>query len=385
MPRWTLCILLLCLACPSTKSASGKCDQQKLIELAGALANASESERIATVWPGLEAACGDGLPEPMRSFYQPPVERFPTHVAKPKEFSPEFEPLLLAACPTWTESGAPIVDDAPIQQRSTAAYRACSFERFGVLEEYELGGRSSLMVSWATHQWLLDQGLEPAQAKPITRALMGLEGRVTAVVQPAAGLTWPTARGVALANSFGVSLTDGFVVYVTRDAVGFEGRAVPRVSEALGRSLTEAKQEPAREEWAPLIIAADAATPFATIVDLLHIGKQLGFERFGLVVDAGPDGLAWMPISLASELGPAIEVIAANDHAALSKYSQAVKGEDPQARRVAISAEPTTSVQTLASAIAAVRRSECSHLHDECLLPEVLVPPTTLPVPATGP
>jgi hypothetical protein len=426
-----LSIPLLCFACRGTLSPSVKCDQRSLIELGEALANTSESEQIAKVWPGLEAACGDGLPTPVRSFYQPPVERIPAHVARPRELYPEFEPLLLAACPKWTDSGALIVADAPADQRATAAYRACSFERFGVLEERELGGRSSLMVSWAMHQWLLDQGLEPAQAKPITRALMSLEGRVTALVSPVAGQTWPTARGFPL--------SDGFVVYVTRDAIGFDGREVlaladgviaasdradgmvPRVYQELERSLNEAKQEfePRGEAWmAPLIIAADAKTPFATITDVLATGDEAGFEEFGLVVDAGPDGLAQLPIaalphkpksdsntglykmrgpsaaipsmtsepdmtveitaqqlSLASELGPAPELIAATDYAALTQYAQAVKHDDPRTRRVAISAEPTTSVATLVSVIAAVRGPECTRAYeeDQCLLPETLL------------
>ena len=415
MRRWLLPISLLCFACRGAESPSAKCDKQKLIELGEALAKASESEQIATVWPGLEAACGDELPSPMRSFYQPPVERIPAHVARPKELAAEFEPLLLAACPTWTELGAQIVDDAPGDQRAVAAYRACSFEHFDVVDENDLGGTASLMASWAMHRWLLDQGLEPAQAKPITRALMSLEGRVTALVQPVAGLTWPTARGVAL--------SDGFVVYVTRDEIGFDGRAVLAVDleKELERSLNEAKQEfePLGEAWmAPLIIAADATTPFATIMDLLRTGDQVGFEEVALVVDTGPDGLARLPISLlpkpeptgggksglyrirgpkgaipsmtreamtieitaqglslASEFGPAPELTSANDHAALTKYAQAAKRGDPHTRRVAISAEATTSVQTLASVIAAVRGPECTNAYEDdgCLLPEVFV------------
>src|SRR5690242_15262608 len=128
MRRWMLSISLLCVACRGSESASvKKCDQRKLIELGEALASASESEQIATVWPGLEAACGDGLPTGVRGFYQPPLERIPAHVEKPQELSAEFEPLLLAACPEWTEVGAPIVDEAPADQRAVAAYRACSF------------------------------------------------------------------------------------------------------------------------------------------------------------------------------------------------------------------------------------------------------------------
>jgi biopolymer transport protein ExbD len=440
MRYWTLSIPLLCFACRGTESPSAKCDRQSLIELGDALANASESEQIAKVWPGLEAACADGLPAPVRSFYQPPVEAIPVHVALPRELAREFEPLLLAVCPSWTELGAPIVADAPADQRATAAYRACSLQRFGVLEEHELGGRSSLMVSWAMHQVLLDQGLEPAQAKPITRALMRLEGRVSTLAQPIAGQTWPVARGVPL--------SEGFVVYVTRDAIAFDGRAVltltdgviaasdradgllPRVYEELGRSLDEAKQEfdGRGEQWMALIIAADAKTPVATIMDLLPTGDEAGFEEFGLVVDAGPDGIAQLPItalphrpapapegksglytmrgpkaaipsmtgkpdmtieisaqqlSMATESSPTPELEAITDTAALTNAVQALKRDDPNARRVAISAEPTVSVETLVAVIAAVRGPECTGLHargtgltgeeSECLLPEVLL------------
>ena len=62
MRYWMLAVPLLCFACRGTESPSKKCDPRSLIELGEALANTSESEQIAKVWPGLEAACGDRLP-----------------------------------------------------------------------------------------------------------------------------------------------------------------------------------------------------------------------------------------------------------------------------------------------------------------------------------
>jgi hypothetical protein len=165
-----------------------------------------------------------------------------------------------------------------------------------------------------------------------------------------------------------------------------------------------------------LIIAADAKTPVATIMDLLPTGDEAGFEEFGLVVDAGPDGLAQLPItalphkpapesktglykmrgpraaipsmtgkpdmtieisaqqlSIATESGSTPEVSAVTDTPALTNYIQTLKRNEPHARRVAISAEPTVSAETLVSVIAAVRGPECTHDEGECLLPEVLL------------
>jgi len=438
--RLLLLLTISCLACRGSDSSgdgstAGKCDAAALVELGEALARAPEHQQIAEVLPGLAAACGDALPAAAQSYYQPPAEPV-ARTSLLDGLDPKLEAMIIAACPDWT-GAALVVADAPADQRATASYRACSFERFDVLAEHELRGTSPLIISWAVHRWLLDQGLTPAQARPITLALMSLERELTALVQPIAGQTWPTARGLPI--------PDGMVLHVTGEAIHFDGKRIVELEDGVAAKVTnhvivpvfdvveqqvhdrKVEHQSRGEDWyGALIIAADATTQVATIIDLLHTTRHLGFEQFGLVVHSTPDGLGQIPISsqrpeleragLYRLKGPAhaipqlarehdldfpgaafltVEIAAsgsvtlsrgrdheqppesieASDHAAIRQYAEAVKRDDPRARRVMISAEPRVDVQTLVSIIAAVRGPKCDIDELDCILPKVVLLP----------
>src|SRR5690606_17277992 len=141
-----------------------------------------------------------------------------------------------------------------------------------------LGTTTSLMVSFAMHQWLLDRGLTPEQAKPITRALMLREQEVTSPLRGRLARALPVARSRPIG--------DGFVVHVTRDEVAFDGGVIlglqagsiaigdradgriPAVVEGLEASRERIYEERGGLYEIPMLIAAEADTPFATLLDL---------------------------------------------------------------------------------------------------------------------
>lgn len=419
---------LTLVGCRGSGSDAAACDRPALVELGQALAQTPEHEQVARVMPGLVAACGELLPKPVANYFEKPREEQSREPSPGSDrLDPALESMLIEACPSWAMSGALILADAPADQRATAAYRACSFDRYGVLSEAELGPGSPLLVSWALHQWLLDQGLEGAQAKPITRALMALERKLAAIVVPVAGQTLPVASGLPLG--------DGFAIYVTRDAIRFNGQSLgsladgePAETELDGRLIRRvhdafadvAEQQQAihsanGEEWRrPVVIAADASTPYSTILAMIETTAELGFDEFGLAVDAGSEGIAQIPILLSvpkprgayvlkgpssaiPQADPSIAMrlelgvehtllgvdgqeldrveIKSDDFAAIIRYAEAFKRDHPRARRVVVSVEPSVPTQTLAAALAAVRGPECDIDELGCILTELVLTP----------
>lgn len=122
------------------------------------------SHQLTTpIWPALKSACPDALPPAARAHFDntPPTP----------EDAATFARL---ACPDW-----PIVTrelaTVPPDMQGTFAYEACNIARFEGFADDELRGPVPYPMLWSMHQLLLDQGLTPTQALPLTRALLELE------------------------------------------------------------------------------------------------------------------------------------------------------------------------------------------------------------------
>ncbi|MFO7565361.1 MAG: AgmX/PglI C-terminal domain-containing protein [Enhygromyxa sp.] len=349
------------------------------------------SDSTATTLPDLQFACHGALPGAVRAYYEYPRE------IGGETLDPTLEELVLAACPSWRSSAAASIAEAPSNQRALAAYRACSFERFGVIEESKLVGPSPLVVSWAMYPWFLEQGLTPAQTRAVTLALMRRERRLSRLPMLDFGERLPSAAGLLpVPAGIVVEISDAAIVIedqvaiefdepMTRDESGYLG---PNSSLEYAVEQLEASRKQRGEDWrAPLLLTADASTPFATLIDVVAITSRFEFAGQALIVDSSGE-LAQLPVLPAprriepnsAEDEPAfltVEIAAdhsisvsrgrdlqqpptkldAGDHAKLAKLARALTRDDPRAHRVVISAAPKVPVGVLAPVMAAAHEN----------------------------
>jgi biopolymer transport protein ExbD len=428
-------IFLLSLAsCQSDVGQKSGCDLDALAKLAGTLESAPKGDQVTIVWPGIVDACGSAMPEDLKAYFDfahDPTSRESARLTSPSD---AVTAMKRRACPNFEEA-AHAHADAPANLRGQVMHQGCNFARYGLIADDEIATNTTAILTWAMHQWFLDQGLATEHANTITRALYALDQRGSSPMHGVADLRWPTAHGIAIPDGIAVVVTQTEITFndqvIARLADGVLADAdvrnhlIPRLWEALDEEVYKSKQnaEFHGEPWGePLIIAADARTPFATIVNLMFTAGRAEFPRYGFVVASESDPHAYIPVSpprfdpspsrwsltqttdnkpdLLANVGDPLEPITfmsievRSDGLSLSRsatdeaqpenhprgatdkvlaYAKAVRRDNPDARHVVVSAEGDVPLQDVLAAIAAARGPACSHSGEGCVLPEVIV------------
>lgn len=396
--------LLGSLAACRSEPEPRRCDLDALTKLGHELAPMSIAEQAEHVWPGIIAACDRAVPIPLNNYFDPkslgdvlPRERAAWTVMQQHR-----------ACPKWDE----IIrahEDTPWDSRAVSIFEQCDFARYDVVAADEIAGiAASGIMTWATHQWLLEQGLDARAAVPVTRALFALDQIESWRVAPLDKLQYPKAHGVPL--------PDAMPIYVTREQIRFEGHQGfsledgqpsfmfgERMTEEAERELAGAKQQ---GRVAILLIVGDVGAAMSTVLFVLRVGRSAGFHRFGFFVAPEAYVPTYIPVTLARdelldnvELDPKrtpmlmtieltpegltlgrgwndrskLEAHALTDVDAVAHFADMIRSEDPNARFVVLSiAGPVTLDQALA-VIEAARGPQCSESGAGCVLPEVVL------------
>jgi hypothetical protein len=175
MPRAALFVAILVFALGACRERpSESCDRDALAKLSEALATMSRADQANHVWPGLVDACADAIPAPLAIYFEPLHDPHVRWAGVRRERGAWTLELQRAACPSWDAdklSNNFEFADNP----AGSAFVACDFARYEVLAADEADGQSPAIMTFAMHQWLLDQGVDARTAAPITRALFALE------------------------------------------------------------------------------------------------------------------------------------------------------------------------------------------------------------------
>jgi TonB family protein len=390
------------------------CDLDALAKLAGTLESAGKADRVTIVWPGIVDACGSSMPEDLKSYFDfahDPTSHENARLALPSD---ALTAMKRKACPDW-EQGAQAIADAPASARAEMLHRGCNFGRYAVIADNEIATHTTAISTWAMHQWFLDQGLAPEHANTITRALYALDERGSSPMHGLADMRWPTAEGLPLA--------DGIPVVVTQTELTCNDRLIARLAdgeladgdvrnhviltlfEQLDEEVLKSKQiaEMRGEAWNdPLLIVADARTPFATIADVMFTAGRAEFSRFGFVVAPKDGDYTYIPVRQpppagsndVSEKNPVMTIELHGDGLSLSRgaayegqpethargaadeimaYARAVLRDNPLAHEVVISADGDVPLQDVVAAIASARGPACSPSGEGCVLPDVII------------
>ncbi len=391
-------------------AATRRCDVAMLEVIGAELEETQRGALRATVPARLLAACADAMPPSVLSYLE--TGRDPLPYTK----EPEVEAWIDRACPgidtqRFTDSGwGQALEPEGI-------FASCGLARLGMrrdeLEGTLANNQTFTLLPWGLHQWFIEQGVSPSSASSIAKALLARERRTHSWVPTEIQLPWADGddafRGVPLEISRSQIRFQNNDVIVTLSA-GLRVSTTPyeMVDDPLFAALLDAAVL-APYGWAdgepeanPLLIAADAATPMATIVDLLALAKHTGFTRQKLVVERDdgrvraievaceavtdrpgvePDLSPVMTVELTAaqaSLGaghPGVTLINGNDHAALRAYAVAFKQQHADAHRIVISAAGDVTLGAFVAVIATIRGPGCDIAHD-CVLPDVLVSKT---------
>jgi hypothetical protein len=388
------------------------CDRDAFAKLGQSLASMSIAEQIEHVWPAMVEVCGESIPQPIQSSFAPE----PAGHALLRERDPRGVELRNAACPTW-QALEQAYASGSLDLSAAVAYEKCNFARYEVLANDEVVGNETAIMAWATHQWLLDQGLDASAAKSVTRALYARVQFESWQITQVPELRWPKAHGVPVG--------EGIAIHVARDKIDFAGypelvslrdgaivdpyqfdHLYEKLIEHRGSSerLAARSGQPGDEA---LLIVADAQTPMATILRILALARVAGFPRYGFFVEpeafeptyipvtysvdgwTGKPDPTRLPTLISIELMPEgltlgrgwedrarLEVHALDDLDAVAKYARNAHADAKASRVVVAVADAITLEQTLA-VIAAARGADCSETGAGCVLPEVLIAPET--------
>lgn len=303
------------------------CEPEALDRLGERLALIPVSERGRQVWPGVEGAC-PRLPETFRRHFDPmhtaeagtrfrqeesPPET-PLTKAREEALAAERVELETKACPARAKLRGVGRGDAA-QARAEAVFETCAFDRFGVVDADALGPTPGLM-SFALYQWFLDQGLKPASAQPVVRALYGLEASAAQGVSRPSGLRLPEVQGGPWQAEWGQEPQRGggaetIVIGIATDGIFVNGKQVhvfegeraygdyeadypvliPQLYDELERWSLGAREAAAAtgDEWlGTAVLVVDAPAPYATVINVLHSARGAGYERYAFAVE--PEG-----------------------------------------------------------------------------------------------
>jgi hypothetical protein len=402
----TLLLLVTLAACRGEpEQEPSKCDLDALTELGHTLAPLSFAEQAERVWPGIMAACDDEVPTPLVNYFDPET----LGDVLPRGRGPWTIALQRRACARW-DAIVRAKQDTPLDSRALEIFEACDFGRYEVLTADEIIGTPTPIMTWATHQWLLDQGLDARAAAPLTRALFARNQiEFWWLIEIEDDLRAPKAHGVPFPGGMSICVTREQVIFAGRqDFATEDGRLMSpwfgeHMVEEAERTLARADRG---ESDAVLLIVGDARAEMTVVTAVLYAGKGAGFERFGLFVAPEAFVPTHIPVALAPhdpadavELDPKqtpmlmsveltpdgltlgrgwndrskLQAHALDDLAAVASFAEATRRADPNARVVVISAERAVTLDQTLAVIEAARGPQCSDNEADCVLPDVLL------------
>jgi hypothetical protein len=143
------------------------CDASGLSSLAASVTNHAP-ERAAQ---GLVERCDAELPPRLRWVIRTLLPEHEDELMRTPKPDPAETAIWDAACANHLDvlkSAA----QAPSQERGSAVYLDCKLDRYGLLTEAELATREpSGLPLWVVHQWMLERGASPADARRISLGL----------------------------------------------------------------------------------------------------------------------------------------------------------------------------------------------------------------------
>jgi len=398
---------LLTVGCPAA-SPGGTCDRRVLEKLSAELNAASEREQVMMVVPGLEAACGEALPSSVRSFYRP-IDVGERSTTLSREPDKQLMALRKKACSNAREVLTEAAE-APYHRRAQIIYDGCDLARYSVFERSEIHGDAPSLITWGMHQWLLDQGLKPVIAEPITRALMGSERRKFSLVTPLAEQVLPAADGIPLPEGAPLYVSMREIVFDEKKFVSLdhgslrEGDVEAHVVESLYSAMAEEAEkaqtmaELREARWsARVLVIADRRVPFSTIVDVMYTAGRAAYREYVFVVEGDSYSFSAVPVAVpmfdGENVGGGVMTVdvssegftmqragsetrvkaTAGDYEAVAEFARELVAADPEAQRLVISAEGSVELQEVVGAIAAARGGECSADGSGCVLPTVII------------
>lgn len=278
-------------------ASPARCDLVALERLSSELGDKPLPLTIALAWPSVKTACADALPSELLNYWEGLSSnggRAPASVDKTTISIDLFE----KACADYREVRETLNSTYPFK-RGLGLFEACELGRYDVITRAESAAFGTADVTWATHQWLLDQGLERATLRPITRALFALERRLSWVVAPPNEGAWPLAPGAAWLPSALVTITPSSLEFDERSILRLQDGVIDpaEVQDHLilglfpplrdeGAAL-EASAVTQPDGWLPrLALAADTETPFGTLIDVMHTAQRAQFGVFSILVQS---------------------------------------------------------------------------------------------------
>ncbi len=281
-----------------------RCDEAKLAEAADAME--SERSEVAksdaldalaeacpelnqTLWHGLSLDYGDPQSVPTDQMLQAIQE------------DEAFHAIRRRACPAIDELGARVAEgEAPPDDGEK--FRACEFDRFGLLEgdeRYTARKFSAFLLA----SELSDRQVDPAIARRFIRALLdrGLLDRLPrSTIRHGAGGFGGTRVRV---DGTGIAVDDRLAVALDEHALpagsiehGSIKPLVPLLEDALGvaeRLATEREMDPERR----LVLTATADVSCERVVQIMFSARKSGFDEFVLQVRSSRDDLAELPVA----------------------------------------------------------------------------------------
>ncbi|MEM6997163.1 MAG: hypothetical protein AAF721_42050, partial [Myxococcota bacterium] len=271
------------------EAAPTPCDSSKVTALAKALVAASDEARFDMVAKDLAGACT--LPKAVTQFIAATAPRTADARGVFELDRDAFAAALAHVCPD-ADAVQDKLKDAPAKRRADLLYTGCRFERFGLVprKHYARLTEMAPMALYA-HQWLTDQGIESPTTEPIAKALlMRAEPQLNTAGQTLAVVAQPLDAA-----------PDGIVVHATRSELRVGDKTIVSLTEDLAidpasidahviSGLLEHLVEDVGQLEGPtatLVLVADAALPYPTIVDILYTAARAKVRSFAVVAQ-GP-------------------------------------------------------------------------------------------------
>lgn len=303
--------------------------------------------------------------------------------------------------------------------RAQVLFDACEFERYGVLAEGEPNPRGTGATPWVLHQWLLDRGARPEDARVLTRGLLVHETQFRRWPRPRPGQRLPSGQGRLPQPGIHIAVTPGELVHVNDRIATLsagklasedlaDGTVTPlfRVLMEEAERADEAAGEFGRREYPRLLFSADPSIDSEVLLAVFRTASQLEFERAALVsegpwflpshfrfilasdladpfppsatrtektlrVDLYNDRIELRPLGADGADG-ATASFGARETDRVQAHARAAKKADPNTKRAVLSLEPGVDVQRIVDTMRALQGGDCRQVA-ECVIEELAV------------